>query len=621
MLVHEVVAALVYLLPIALGVVALTVARKSLTEIALWVPVLVTADLLAIGVLSVVASLGTAALLVRVLEIVALGIAGARFRKRTWSGVVLLRRHGAAFAISIGAAVVAVAPYVETSHTLNIWDRNWHAPLVASIEGQTFPFANVYEAGSRLHYHFSGDLLAACFRAFSFDALSSASALSLAHDVFMGISAGWLALFLVSIGTHRVVAWFAGVALALHGCIPRNFDGDHDGYAFHLFTKLSYRPHVPCALFALTVLAALVTHLALATREEVRVVSGVKPLALGAATFLAGMSDESSTVVFLCGMGATFLLAPRIFGSTRTRGLLLLAFAGVVFLVVTMLVTGSLASHGVVNKSVWHAPRLACVLRPDELKLSEPSNVRMLLVVCVPPITFLLATTLGAARIARSADGARTRAFGAALFGGVVLSVCLFLGTCLTVNGVANESQRFFVAPFVANLVVAAVFLGHVRGPSRALTLVALALPAAYTLYFLRVQLREETASRMGENVPTWRDDLYRIDCHRDVGARFGERPSAYYLDEEAFMTFASCRPTYLPGARAVQWPLKVYPLVVSKDQLGDPAVRDSHVAICRADGRNDGFCTHLRSVRACAAEGERFLRCSFSVADLPRSL
>jgi hypothetical protein len=201
-------------------------------------------------------------------------------------------------------------------------------------------------------------------------------------------------------------------------------------------------------------------------------------------------------------------------------------------------------------------------------------------------------------------------------FGAVVTSLCVVLGTCLTVNNSPAEAQRFFVAPFIATLVPAVALLGGVRrsAAARGLLVLALGVPAICTVYFNGREAEEmRTKGYYGgphnSQIP---ESLFDVDCRRAAGARLSDRPRPVYVDEAGFYLFAVCRPLFAPG-ESRGWPLKMSPHLDPVTQLRELGT----VAFCRSDDKRDVVCKRLTAdPTRCVAEGTAFLRRPISAED-----
>jgi hypothetical protein len=207
------VAVALYLVPFVVALLARGRKAPHTWELALDVPVVMAVDLLGILVLAFVVRLDWAILASRIVWI---GLGGwAAYRRRlAWPRCLDVRTTAI---VGLSAAFGAQAS-LWLSRDWGIWDRRWHMPLVTSIEGQRVPFRNVYYEPGALHYHFSGDVHAAMFRALSFEHVSSGLALSISHDVIYAILGAVIALLLVEKARPAAaLVAFAVAAVLLHG--------------------------------------------------------------------------------------------------------------------------------------------------------------------------------------------------------------------------------------------------------------------------------------------------------------------------------------------------------------------------------------------------------------------
>ncbi|HEX7600578.1 MAG TPA: hypothetical protein VF316_03190, partial [Polyangiaceae bacterium] len=312
--------AVVYLAPVLL-VLGLRARRGTpLWELALDLPVVVAADLVLMLALTRVMSLERSAFLSRSLWLCM--VVAARMWKRGPGGPVAWPRalDVSTVLTMVAAAAVALLPFLPFSRTYNIHDRGWHGPLVTAIQVQQLPFRNVFDPQEVLHYHLAGDVLAAALRAFSFDVLSSARALALVHDLFLAMTAAWIALACRAAGARRaLVVAFAAVAVVWHAPFPRGLGTPFDGHNFfYVFSDLTYRPHVPVAFFGAVV---FVGALALRGASSASAAPGRVLLAMASSDALLSVSDEASAGVLGLALGLTWLVAPGVLGLGRLRGI------------------------------------------------------------------------------------------------------------------------------------------------------------------------------------------------------------------------------------------------------------------------------------------------------------
>jgi hypothetical protein len=612
----ELLAACGYLLPVIL--LASVSARRdtALVDVALQVPVAIAADLFTTLLLTRVFPLEASALLVRGLWLA--GSLAVWIRRRRAADHPAWPRALGGWTLAVGAAagVLVVLPFLSMSRTFNIWDRDWHSPLAASLQGQTLPFHNVYDAGVVLHYHFSGDVVAAMLRTFSFDVLSSSRSLGLAHDLFLGLTAAWIAVVSRALGTRRLWACvLGGAALVWHGPWPRQLQGDYDGYAYHLFAQLSYRPHVPLALFAMTCFVGALT---IQSAPGLRVSPRRTLATLVASVSILGTSDETSVGVLGLSLGIAWLFVPEILGFRRGGGVLAMLSLGAALFVPNRLFSASLSPGGPVQsiERAW-PPRLPSLLGQGATTPLSSEEGHFLLLIAIGPIVACWLALAVAVLVTRS-----RRARGLVLFGAAVTLLCLGLATMLTINKDVEEGQRFFVAPFAATIVPVVGLLGLVRtsAVARALLVLGLGIPSAYTLYFCRweTETLHATGYAAGPANPIIPESLFDVNCRAAAGAHLLDPPRPVYVDKLGFYLFSTCRPVFNPGGYSPQWPVKIFPHLEPLAQLRElGAIGGDGEAICRVDAKRDAVCARVASQPGrCRAEGTFFVRCPITAED-----
>ena len=244
------VAALLYLLPVAVVWVACSRRDAEPWEYALAVPFAVAVDLLGILLLARFLRLEQAAVVSRAgwaLAALALAVAvAARRRPRPALPAWLSLRDVVAVATAGGLALLLS---LDISRPCSIWDRIWHTPLVASIRGQAIPFTNVY--GDGLRYHFSGNALAAVLQTLSGGVLHASLALSVAHDVLFGLLGVSLALWFRSCGVKGAAPIAAALLAVLLGgpgtLLVTGRSRPDAGHSILSFMQISFRPHASLA--------------------------------------------------------------------------------------------------------------------------------------------------------------------------------------------------------------------------------------------------------------------------------------------------------------------------------------------------------------------------------------
>jgi hypothetical protein len=456
-------------------------------------------------------------------------------------------------------------------------------------------------------------------RVLSLDVIGAARALHTSHDLMFFAMAGTLTLLSISLGLRAFwSAVLSGVAVVLQGPIPLRGGLGHAlyGYSYHTFVNLSYRPHVPLAgLLLIGVLGTLAVRAArpghVATRDTAPV--------LVALVALLAVTDETSTALIGFALGVAWLVDYRLIAHARLPALLVLVLLGVVFAGTNTLFAASLAAGTPVQSLT-----LAGVARVPPLfggdppfPLSTPDGKIVLFFDFLPMTACAFAITLVAGRL-------RSRAYAAmAVFVWVLILVAAFLVVRVVINMDDAESQRFFVAPFFAGIVLAVLHLARMARGSFASLLVCLgvAVPAFYSLYWIREQTPTDLdLFRHGRKpIP---DRAFDIDCRDVAGAHFGDTIEPAYIDASEFFDVINCRPIYTFGDKLGSWPVRTISVWDSIPQLrgldANLVGKDADLdAICCNDGTpNDVVCaralTHQESYRP---EG-RYLRCPLHPAD-----
>ena len=607
-----------YLAPVLL-VLGLRARRDTpLWELALDVPVVVAADLLLMLALTRVLTLERSAFVSRALWLCATVVAHTWKRApRTpiaWPRAVDL---GTVLTMVVAAAVVLL-PFLPFSRTYNIHDRGWHGPLVAALQVQKLPFRNVFDPDEVLHYHLAGDFLAAALRAFSFDVLSSGRALALAHDLFLAMTAAWIALVCRAAGARRtLIVAFAAVAVVWHAPFPRGLGTPFDGQNFfYVFADLTYRPHVPVAFFGAVVFVGV---LALRGASPASAPPGRALLAMASAGALLSVSDEASAGVLGLALGLTWLVAPSVLGLGRLRGMGALVVLGAAVVLPNLLASATLSHGGPLQTIVRASPARLGGLSPGVTTPLFTEDGLVLLGAGLAPVFLCVLALVIAAALSRSRP-----AFVLAVFGAVATVLSVSLATGLTFNSASEEGQRFFVAPFVAALIPVVVMGAVLRwGPvARGLVVLALAVPAVHTLYFQKAdhEIMHQSWAEAGPWNAWVPESLFDVDCRRRAGAHLGEQLRPVYLDRAGYYLYSTCRPVFLAGGATAPWPMKVNSHPEPLDQLRDLAIMShgaSFEAICRVDGHRDVLCSRVAAdASRCTAEGSMFLRCPVTDAD-----
>ncbi len=593
-------AAALLVLPLVLAFFAAPRGQTSFASALLRVPVAFAVDLYLVIAISSVMPVAYAALVTRVLYVVGFGVWRLGSSSR-----VAVPRH--AFWVSALLFAIALAATNRLSWGFNyLGDRQWHIPLVSSIEGQTLPFANVYNGG-RLRYHWGGDVATAMARACSLDHLSSAAALALAHDVYMAAGVVWVAAFARAMGVRTwLFPAFCAFALAHHGLIPYRIGEIAKDEPFYSFATVSYRPHVPVSFVASVGLLG-----ALFARVSAPHVRGARR-AIVAGLAVTSICDEASVGIFGLVLGATWLFAPRAFARTRTRAFGALLLFGVVTVLPNVWLTGTVGHGGAVRAVAWVWPRFAGT-EGIHTPLFSTDGAAML-------VRYLGAPVFGfAVLVASRLRGRRARTQGPpwAVIG--VVAACLLVsGTfalCLVVNGSAGEAQRYYVAAFLTPMIAAALFADSLRPTLRPVLVFFFGVPVVASLYedaalLARLRYTEHTP---GSHNPNMAFDPFDVDCADVASARFGESPQQVYVDRTGYLLYASCRSLTLPGTNNAGWQMPIYgdsSVERQRSALERSVVVDDAHAACWRNRASDPVCTELKSGGKCKPGDRYFLDC-----------
>jgi hypothetical protein len=618
----QIASTLLYLIPVA-SVVILGARRDSAPwQFAAAIPAAVAVDLLLTLALCRLMRLELAAFASRAIWIVGVVWVVARWRRRGWALAwpASLDRN-ACGTIAIAALIAAVLSML-LSRPFAIWDRELHIPLVSSLRGQRIPFAHVFEPDGGLHYHFTGDVLAAMVQTFSFATLNASLALSLVHDVLFVLIA--LTLGLTMRQAHRMPGhlWVLGVVgVLLSGpCLLRFGVGEPFlGYNFYGLYNWAYRPHLTIELLMLSgvvaVLLARGTEPPASARTTWR---GIGPLV--AMISILTVTDETSTCVLGACLGIAWLVDPGLLAPTRRHGALLLGALAVIFLATNLLFDASLTPGGPVQELALVAPRSGGVQQPP-LPLARPAGWIALVMDTVPIWAIAIATAITAWRGRRNPVAGQPGR-GLLAFFGALSAISLFALTSIEVNRRPEESHRFLTAaiwmfPAVAVLAFGWWPPGSVR---RTLVLAALGLGAFSTLLWLSHYPKHPTPEHWFRNRGP---GLHDTSCRTVAGARLGHTPELVYVESSIFYSYAGCRPTFVAGKRGSPFAMKLRPTLgpigfqqLDREMLAPEASVDAICPAGRGTGDADPVCNRALARTGCAPEGTDFLRCTLTPGD-----
>ena len=608
------VAVALYVIPFVIALLARGARRPRTWELALDIPLVFAVDLLGVLVLALVLRLDWAILTSRVIW-AALGGWAAYRRRLAWPRCLDLR---SSVLVGLSAAFGAQAS-LWLSRDWTIWDRRQHMPLVASIEGQRVPFQNIYEPGPPLHYHYSGDVHAAMFRALSFEHISSGLALSLSHDVIYAIIGAVVALLLVEKARPAAaLVAFAVAAVLLHGPVMEKPAAGFKftGHMYQNFLCVGFRPHLPVSGLLVIGMVAIVC--ARATQGSPRP-SYVAAVMVPCASLLS-LTDETSLAILLASLGVAWLVDGRLLGDRWWHGLAILAAMAAGAVLTNLIFQGSLAPGGPVQKIEVLPARIADI-RNGPRPLWDEEGRRQLAYDLFP----FTAPALGVVWAVLAKPTRKLLALAALPCAAIVLSTCL--GTKIRINGDEGvEAERFFIAVFFIVLIVA--FWLMPRMPRWSVSTALVIVGPAASIFFTFWWFRAASAEVLSGSEATHRllgINLYNVDCRRAADARLGDVPELTYVDEPVWYFYTTCRAVFEAGQTVPPWPLKIksaFETPLHLSEFNKMVAPDATVpAICwKNDGHNDWVCTRLRQTNECIPEGDTFLRCPFP-PDIRREL
>ncbi|CAN5591050.1 hypothetical protein BH09MYX1_BH09MYX1_38510 [soil metagenome] len=589
------------LLPLVLAYFAARPGNGSFAAALFRVPVALAVDVVFISVLSAFVPLAIAAVAARVAYVVA-------FAMWRIGGAAKIEHDFRTVALAIAAGAITISASLELSWHFTIWDRQWHLPLVASLEGQTLPFANTLDAG-RLHYHFGGDLIAAEARALSFDHLSSASALSLVHDAFIGLAVAWLVALCRALGARSlVVPALAAIALAWHGAIPRFVGVMGKDDPFFSFSQVSYRPHAPVSLLAGTMLIGALVSRMIAPRLR-----GARS-AIVAGLLVASLCDEASVAIYGLAIGVTWVFFPRVLGRTRWRGVGFLFLLLVAVVVPNVFITGTIGHGGALRTVEWVAPRFAGMEGISTPLFSARGAIRGSMWLAAP-LAALIALTLSRTAKRGGPPGS------ALVFVATTFFVGCTLALCLVVNGSAGEAQRFYLAPFVGPLVVLTLLTRDLRPSLKPFVGLAIGVPALLSVYAdatiaAKLRFSEYTAGAHDVEMPY---SLFDVDCADVAPTRLGEPTRRMYVDVTGYSLYSSCRSLWVPGQKHAGWGIEIFSETNSNRQrttLERSLTGTSAPAACWNNRPSDAVCNDLKLRGLCTPSNRYFVDCTLPLDD-----
>jgi hypothetical protein len=585
-------------LPLVFAYFAAPRTNDSFARALFRVPVAFAGDILFVSILTVFIPLSIATIASRVVYVLAFlawRFVVGRFRREHQFG---------ALASGLVAGIVTVVGFLELSWHFVIWDRGWHMPLVASLEGQTLPFHNALDGGL-LSYHLGGDLVGAMARACSFDHLSSLSALSLVHDLALALTVAWLIALCRALGARSLaIPAVLATALAFHGPIPNTIGVTHEDVPFFPFTQLSYRPHAPLSLLAGTMLVSAFVSRIVAPR-----IRGAHA-AIAASVVIASICDEASVGIYGLAMGITWLFFPRVFGQTRLRGIAFLVLLAFAVVLPNVLITRTIGSGGVVRGVKWVLPRFAGV-EGGETPLFSFGALLHGPMWLAAPITATVA--IAVSRFVKRP---------LVLFVFATVLVAIVPALCLVVNGSPGEAQRFYIALFVVPIVVATLTIRHAPTVMQSLAVLNVVTPAILSVYSdwtiswgLRGGLNAS-----GAHNPDMPFSIFDVDCAEVLPKlRFGERPRRMYIDHAGHSLYSACRSLIVPGRVQAGWGISIFEdssVTRQKETLEKNITGKTAPAACWSTYASDSVCQDLKNRKLCKPGNTYFVDCTLPLHD-----
>lgn len=599
----QLLASVLYLLPVAVVVRGLANRRTALDELALWIPATVAADLLTCLLLARLVTLDVAFLISRAVWLV--GGASWIARRR---GVIGRpdSLDGRRLAVLVAAGIAAFVFSAAISRNYSIWDRQFHIPLVTALRGQRLPFLNPFQPNTVVHYHFAGDVLAAGLQTFSFGRIHASLALALAHDLTFGLAGLSVAAALLAVSPPRL--WMIAAVLSIFFMGPlallrTGLGTQLIGYSFLSLLCMSFRPHVNLAILLLVGVVA-----AMARAADGRARRPADTLAaLGPCVIALGITDEPSAAVSGLALGVTWVFFPELFGDRRWKGLLALLAVGAGILAANLIFQASLAPGGPVQQFrlvPWRSPGYS----EPPVALTTVQG-REALLTDIGAFLAIFVALLG--YVWRGRPQARGRK-ALALFVGAILAVATFGLTRVDVNNLHIESHRFATVCEIVFALVAVFLLARLPpGAWERLPIIgAVAIAAVSTIYWAQ--------AGMG---PPEEYFTNNVDCRVSAGTQLFERPQPIYIPRRQWFEYAGCRPVFSPGL-----PNSWETLYVGGPDAGRNAFATLHTkfvkpseplaAACPVDVIDDPVCNRARMQKACRPGGKVFEICRLTHAD-----
>lgn len=546
----------------------------------------------------------------------------------------VLRRRPLARPAPVAVALVACCAalvwvgFHRLSYQLVMWDRDWHIPLVSALRVQRAPFDNVFLPRAPLRYHFLGDVVAAMIQTLSRDHLNASLALSLAHDLYLFLTAALTAgaCYLAAAGTWRpsgararafglaafatglVGAWatvFASPFVLTHAPLRElreSLDsGPLCGHSYLAFPSIAYRPHVVVAGFFLAqAFFALVTRARLTGDAHGARRCMAALLSAGCALALL---DEASHAIVAAALLATAVTVPRSLSRRWLVGLLVAALFAAALPFISAGLGASLGIGGAASH-VELVPARHLKLFDEPVPYTDREAFWRLLRRDYFPQLAAAALALLTALWTR-----RRAVVAAAIFYVTLSALSIWAALRVEVNRSPDEGHRFVTASMVLAPVVAAWIMTAARGawPMR-LALAGVLASSGYSGWLWRdAFIRHRFVAEYSPSERRWAGayNPSELDCATFSGPLRRGVPPIEYVEREVAYGWSGCQPVRLLGG-ASKWNLAVHGI-----RFGWSA---------RAGYRTEGDAT-VPSAIVCAAGSDVFARefvCRWAREHLP---
>jgi hypothetical protein len=398
------------------------------------------------------------------------------------------------------------------------------------------------------------------------------------------------------------VPYLCGPIAVFHGGM-----GPFEGFSDFNNLALSFRPHCQIALLMLTGVVARLLALGrpLAAPD---VPTPRAALALLPVFALASITDEISTALTGLILAALWLRAPTLFAPRRWQGAAILAGLALAALVANLVLAGTIAPGGPVEKTHWVAPRLPhFVGKPLPLGFDKESWKQLF----VDEGALLIPAAVMASVLVRRRREEGTEPLAAAvLFSFGLLAAGLVLFLCFEMNDRVYEGHRFLtgariVVPTVALVVASTLERASLRS---VLLLGPIFAGAIITIGYVDERIATRFTDARGRAA-------YEASCRAEYGARIGEPITPTYVDESFFFPYAGCRPIFAaghdgpPGVVLAGWP-KLGPAGFAK-MMRETFVPGAPARVACPVTGGTTVCRRAQSTGPCAPEGTAVNACA----------